>query len=37
LDEEPKGEETDKGTKREGGAGGLGPHEEVEDEHCREK
>ncbi len=37
LDKKPKGEEADKGAKGEGGAGGLGPDEEVEYEHCCEK
>ena len=37
LDEEPEGEQTYQGPKGEGGAGGLGPHEEIEDEHRDEE
>ena len=37
LDEEPERYEADKGAEGEGGAGCLGPDEEVEDEYCGEK
>ena len=37
LDEEPEGYEADEGAEGEGGAGLLGPDEEVEDEHGEEE
>ena len=37
LDEEPEGHETDECAKGHGGAGGLGPDKEIQDEHDREE